>query len=436
MNSRKLALILFRRILEKSAEDELWQKAFLDANTEASKDRRLVYEIVFGTIKNLILIDYLLEGFFRKKPENMVLDILRISFYQMVFLDRVPDYAVINEAVNLVDDVGYTRNKKFVNAVLRSVQRRKKEMKESIFDESLAPAIKYSIPEWLYRRMEEQYGLERTDKFGSLALLPPNLTIRIRTENISIEEAENIFKSEGIDYELINDGPWSLIYSKEKFLAKGYLTKGWCHVQDYSSGIAARLFSFEEKKEARVLDMCAAPGGKSLQLLDYTVNKKASVICNDVNPDRLERLEENLKNIKNGSYKITNFDGRKISGSFTHILLDAPCTALGTIRKNPDIKYKKRMDDIERMHLLQLELLEKAAVLVESGGEIVYTTCSVDRKENQEVIGKFLKKHAEFSVSKVVINDIKEYLHAEGWYLMFPDENHEGAFAVKLIKSH
>ena len=433
--SRRIALLALNNFSINRKFDDQWIKILVETSLEKSADRRLAIELINGTIKNLSLLDYVIDKFVKKTPENETRNIIRLSAYQILFLSRIPDYAVVNEAVNLCDGLNNKHQKKFMNAVLRNIIRNREDLLTEINSDTFPLELRYSIPAWLNKRLMHNYGQEQIKDLYRVISLPPLLTIRIREKKISIStflEKLDIFD---IAYELINKGPWCRIIDKEKFWQTDLVEDKLCYVQDYSSGIAARLFDFSGGKNAKILDMCSAPGGKTLQLLDRIIPKKDLLVSNDSNSDRLNTLRENLDDEELSLIDIRNEDGRDINGSFTHILIDAPCSGLGNMRKNADLKWNKSIDQINRLQTSQLELLEHAFRILEPGGELVYTTCSIDPIENIEVINLFLNKYPEMNIVDIPNVELEKFKSNDKSYTIFPQDSHEGAFAVKLYKS-
>ena len=396
-------------------------------------DRKLTWELVNGILKNIKLLDYIIEKYVSKIPKEEIKNVLRLGVYQM-FFTRIPQYAAINESVNVIKKSKNKFAQKFVNGVLRNIQRDYDKIKNEIASDAISDDIKFSMPKWILDRFKDNYGIEKSYEILNVVARPPLLTVRVRKNILPFNEFLELLRKDEITFTEIGNGPWCIIHDKDIFWKKDYVKKKKCTVQDFSSGIACRLFNFASHKEPKVLDMCAAPGGKSLQILDE-LKGNGHLTANDLSKQRMPILSENLKLSEFDNYSFTNQDGELLRGEFSHILIDAPCTGLGTLRKRADLRWNRTQNDIHRMSSIQIKLLKNATRLLMDDGEIVYSTCSIDPDENENVIERFLLDNDEYRICEIDIDDINKYKTSQNSYLLFPEDQHDGAFAVKLIKS-
>lgn len=429
--ARKTALNILMEIDESPQKSLIRDK--INSAKLSSADMRLVWELVNGTLKNLSLLDFVLNKFIKKNPTLFIQYVLRIAIYQILFT-RIPDYAVVDESIKIVKKSKFLHQAKFVNAVLRNVIRNIDVIREELSAPDLPDEIRYSLPSWMIKRYKFFYGEEIASELFKIVSRPPLLAVRVRENNCSLSDFTSLLDQVKISFETINDSLWINILDKEKFWKNNFIEKSFCSVQDFSSGVACRLFKFENDVIPKVLDMCAAPGGKSLQILDY-LSGRGHLTANEISPERITRLSDNLMNSQNTNFTITNQNGLNIDGEYTHILIDAPCSGLGTLRKNADLRWNKTLSMIKEFRSLQYLLLEKAAKLLVKNGEIVYSTCSIDPEENEEVVNEFLLKNKDFEIDIIHQDGLKKFAQESGAYLLLPEKSHDGAYAVKLIKS-
>ena len=431
--ARYLAIKILNHKYHSSKIDSNLIRNEISGSNLGDKDRRLTWELVNGILKNIKLLDYILDKYVSKIPKEEIRNVLRLGVYQM-FFTRIPQYAAINESVNVIKKGKNKFAQKFVNGVLRNIQRDYDKLKNEIASDSIADDIKFSMPQWMLNRFKENYGINKSYEILKIVARSPLLTIRVRENFISFKELLGLLRKDEIAYTEIGDGPWCIILDKDIFWKREYISTKKCTVQDFSSGIACRLFNFTSHKEPKVLDMCAAPGGKSLQILDE-LKGNGHLTANDLSKQRMPILSENLKLSEFDNYSFTNQDGELLRGEFSHILIDAPCTGLGTLRKRADLRWNRTQNDIHRMSSIQIKLLKNATRLLMDDGEIVYSTCSIDPDENENVIERFLLDNDEYRICEIDIDDINKYKTSQNSYLLFPEDQHDGAFAVKLIKS-
>jgi 16S rRNA (cytosine967-C5)-methyltransferase len=404
-------------------------KESMIADIFPERDRRFAWLLVNGVLKRRALLDHIIDGFIRRKPSSKVQHILRIGLYQIMFM-RVPAYAAINESVNLARYNGETNNQKFVNAVLRQASRKQHLILQSISEDKLPRHIYYSLPEWLMERLDDIYGKDSSREILRLANQAPLLSVRMRMPAAVVLQ---YFDDNQIKWKRVSAAPWLLIEDKEKFWQLPEEKWEYISIQDYSSGIAARLFTPQDG-DMEILDMCAAPGGKSLQMLDSFANCKLHAV--EASPIRLKTLQNTLNLAKNPNYRIENTDARQLSrhSRYSHILLDAPCSGLGSLRKRADLRWNRSPEQIGELVALQWELLSKAFQLLDVGGQLVYSTCSIEPRENQDLIAEFLQHTPNAAVDLDGLPPDLKPLPSGLGILLLPEAEHDGAYAIRLRK--
>ncbi len=406
-----------------------------------SRDRRLATELVYGVIRNLITLDYSLSFYIKdpgKTPPD-VLDILRLAAYQILYLDKIPPRAAVDEAVeqakSLSDPVRGRPTGGFVNAVLRSMLREPEKVKFPGPDKPLDYlSLRLSYPKWLARRWTERFGIDGAKALMEAVNERPPLVIRANLPLVDRDSLAELFKKNGLETEPGKYAPDALIVRSHRPVPElpGY-GEGLFSVQDEAAQIVSLLVA--PKPGELILDACSAPGGKSAHLSSLS-RGGARIVSMDISLDKLALLKENSLRLKTadifpvaadaagempfsqaeknspsplkGEVEILEpspskgggeAEGRVgAGGGFDRILLDAPCTALGIIRRRPEIKYARDSADIARMAGLQLLMLENVSGLLKPGGILVYSVCSMEPEEGEGVVESFLSRHAEFSL--------------------------------------
>lgn len=399
-NVREVALETLLAIEEKEAYSNLLLNQMIRTHCLSEKDTGLLTEIVYGTLQRRDTLDYYLRPFVKKahKLQTWVKILLRLSLYQMLYLDRIPDRAVIFEAVEMAKKRGHRGIASMVNGVLRAIQREGVPSLDAISDEIERLSVQTSHPYWLVKRWVAQYGIEETEKMCSVNLIAPKQTARVNTVRTTVDEVIEKLSEEGVEVmrgdiadEAIKAKKGNLAHTKT--FQDGYIT-----IQDESSMLVAR--ALQPCEHERVLDSCAAPGGKSTHIAEL-MNRTGQVVSLDIHEHKVKLIEEQAKRLQLPNIVTHVLDSRQASTyfadeSFDKILVDAPCSGFGVIRRKPDIKYTKTEADLPALAALQLDILMEVAPLLKKGGTLVYSTCTINRDENEAVVAEFLHKHPEF----------------------------------------
>lgn len=405
-------------------------------------DKSLLFEIVHGVTRWEGRIDWVLNGFYKGQFSKCIPNIknaMRVALYQILFLDKVPDYAAVNEAVEFVKKLQGQKPADLTNAVLRNIIRSKDSIRYPDPSEDLAAYFSayYSHPLWLVKRWVNRFGKEETEKLLISNNNKPSLTLRINNLVTKSDELKFLLDKVELKYtggkylpEFIRMSALSNISDWE------YFAKGYFSIQDESTGFPIKLL--DVKPGMRVLDLCAAPGGKTAFLADVMENT-GEIIALDRFESRLKILQKNLNRLKVTNVKTLTIDANEFEdeAGFDRILVDAPCSGLGTLTKKPDLKWKKDLGDIRKIVNIQYELLLKGASLLKVGGSLVYSTCTIEPEENSEVIKKFLAEHPDFKL--VNAGDIfqKDLVDENGFIQTLPHVHGiDGSFAAKLVRTN
>ena len=410
-----MARIHAYRILNQYFEDESFLNIALNEELKKSElkreDKDLCTTIVYGTIQNLLAIQYQLQPYIKgKRVKKKIKTLLYLSLYQLMYLDKIPEYAVINEAVNIAKKQGY-QTSKFVNAVLRNFVRNERRSLEGL-DELERISIETSHPLWMVKMFNKQYGLEKTKKICLEDNTPPTRSGRVNTLKASKEELlkEGCFKEGTLSKD-------ALLYDKGNLALTSYFKEGKVTIQDESSQLVARLLN--PQKTDYVLDMCSAPGSKTTHLSALMENQ-GKIEAYDLYEHKVKLVEYNLRRLGVKNVHIQAGDSTKLKEvysekTFDRILLDAPCSGFGVLKRKPEIKYHDS-SIMDGLVSLQALLLENAYYLLKNDGTMVYSTCTINKKENELMIQKFIEKHPDMEVVKqrTILN--YEY-HTDGFFM-------------------
>ncbi len=432
---RKLALNILTQTEQNDAYLNLvFEDALKDA-TLSSSDVGFVKELVFGVFRNKILLDYIIRknsSIRLKKIDPKVLNILRCGAYQILFMDKVPDHAAVSEAVKLSKKCASPKTVSFVNAVLRSIIRTCEngiDLKD-IKDKTEYLSVKYSYPYALAEFFVKNFG-DDASELMSAGNKTPELCVRVNTLRITREDFKKKLDELDIVY---RDTPYTDcgLYLFGATAKKRKSLEGLFTVQDQSSQLAAIALSPEPK--SFVLDLCSAPGGKTTHLAELMENR-GKIIASDIYETRLksvDALSQKLGiSIIETACKDASVVDKSLIGKADYILADVPCSGLGIIRRKPDIKYKENITDFLELYEIQKNILECAYQYLKRGGAMVYSTCTVNKGENIEMINAFLQKHPD-----MVLDEIKNVPFTnEGYLEIFPHiHNSDGFFVCRMKK--
>lgn len=438
---RYVALEALERVTKGGAYSNLLLRELMNKGRLNEKDARLLTELVYGTIARQLLLDYYLSPFTNKakKIDGWVQNLLRLSLYQMLYLDKVPSHAILNEAVEIAKTRGNIGVSKFVNGVLRNVQRQGVPELTAIKDPVERLSIEISMPRWLVEKFIAEIGLEETRQLGLSLFEASHMSGRVNTNFISREEALNTLELEGFDVEASQVSPFGVV-GKKGFLAGSRLfADGWLTIQDESSMLVAPTLQVEAHHQ--VLDACAAPGGKTTHLATYLDSAAGGKITAlDIHAHKVRLVEENAARLHVSDVVTTKVLDARLAKetfeaeSFDRILVDAPCSGLGLMRRKPDIKYSKQQRDFENLPVIQQGILESVAPTLKSGGLLVYSTCTIMPEENQKVVATFLANHPEFELLPLVVDPVLENSLQAGMLTLYPQTFVTDGFFISCLR--
>lgn len=395
--ARELAI----KILYKIEEDNGYSNLVLDENLQkereklTTKDIGLISEIVYGTISWKLTIDTILQKYSNikiNKISKWVKLILRTGIYQVVFLDKIPKSAAVNESVNLCKKYGY-KSVGFVNAILRKVDKSDYEELKNIKDNNERISKMYSMPEWIVEKLVNQYGVSKTEEICINSNLRPTITIRVNTIKNTIEELKQKLDEVKILWDQAETPNFLHLKNIRNISNLDLFKKGFFTIQDEGAGKIGLVL--DPKQEETVLDACSAPGGKTTHLAELMENK-GKILAWDIHSHRVDLVEENAKRLGINIIEAIKKDAckydSKYENKFDKILLDVPCMGLGVCKRKPDIKWQKSEEEISEITKVQQNILQVCSKYLKRGGELVYSTCSILKEENEDIIEKFLEE--------------------------------------------
>lgn len=435
-NVRFLALNVLDKIFVEQAYSNIAINHALKESTLSVVDKGLLTELVYGTVQYRLTLEYIIKDKLKGRVKGWVKRLLMMSVYQMFYLDKIPSHAIINEAVNIAKIKGGHKTSGMVNAILRAIQREGQPDFNLIKDDSKKLSLMYSLPEWLAQRWIEQYGYQATQELAQASLTRPQQTIRVNTHLTNIDKVitelnKLNYKVQRSDY--IDE---CLFIIGQPIIHQKLFQEGWVSLQDESSMFVANII--EPQHNQVILDVCAAPGGKSMHLAEK-LNNTGHVIACDIHEHKLKLIKENMSRLHLTNMTTKQYDAVTTSTNFKDqqfdvVLVDAPCSGLGVLRRKPEIKYSRSLEDIHSLSQLQLEILSSASKVVKIGGSLVYSTCTIDNEENTQVIAQFLQQYPNFKRQTLPIK-YQDLSDEHGDIQLMPHiHNMDGFYIAKLTR--
>jgi 16S rRNA (cytosine967-C5)-methyltransferase len=426
---RQIAIrILKERLLEQDYTENLFERE-LSKHRLPAVDRGLCQELVYGIARWQLTLDWLIarktEG--RTQKDELRL-LLQLGLYQMFWLDRIPNHAAVHETVELAKQLGLGPQSGFLNAVLRTYTRERVETEKLLSDLKISqPALGYSHPDWLYQRWLARWDAEKTAQLMQLNNTPPPTFARINLLKTDAAKLTAQWEAERVKF-VARSWDWtgeSLVFQLDSHPPLAELRSfkdGWFYVQDPSTLLAVQ--ALDPKPGESVLDLCAAPGGKTTFIAQRMQNR-GRITAQDAQVDRLDLIRENCARLGvtcvEASVAPTGIIANPAK-KFDRILVDAPCSNTGVMRRRVDLRWRIRVEELERLRTAQLDLLRQAAPRLKPSGTLVYSTCSLEPEENGELIKQFLAEHPKFA------------FETERELLPFTD-GVDGAYVAKLKSS-
>jgi len=406
--------------------EDLLQRAFADTQL-SDADRRLCQELVYGVVRWQAALDWLIARKTNDRQQKPALqNLLRLGLYQIFWLDRIPDHAAVHETVELAKQSGFGPQAGFVNAILRGYLREADETKKLLAALKISnPVIGFSHPQWLVEKWQKRFGEERTRQLLEWNNTPPKTFARVNTLKTDAGKLIEKWREENVEYDFVRR-EWleeNLVFELKSHPPLNSLASfrdGWFYIQDPSTLLAPRELGAQPGET--ILDLCAAPGGKTT-FIAQLMNNEGKIVACDISEERLKLVHENcarlgiscVETTQNSKFKTENL-------KFDRILVDAPCSNTGVMRRRVDLRWRISPEEILRLRQTQLDLLKFTVTKLKPGGVLVYSTCSLEPEENSEVVKEFLHEHKNFK------------LESKRELLPFAD-NVDGAFVAALVKA-
>ena len=403
VNTRELVLEMLIEIIEKNQYSHLVLRDVLDKYQYLSKqERAFMTRLTEGTLEHLIELDYIIDSFSKtkvRKMKPMIRSILRMSVYQIKYMDSVPDSAVCNEAVKLAKRHGFGQLSGFVNGVLRNISRNISDVRYPDQKDMVRfLEVKYSMPQWIVKQWINDYGMEKTEQILKGFDRENPLSIRTNTLKCTPEELRDKLKAEGVIVEPVKDLDYAFYISGFDYLnGLQSFEDGLFYVQDVSSMMAVELAAPEENDY--VIDVCAAPGGKSTHLAEK-LKGTGMVEARDLTDYKVDLIRDNidrheLHNMKAVLMDATSYDEASVNKADV-LICDLPCSGLGVLGRKTDIRYKISHEQEKELMELQRQILDTVHQYVKHGGTLVYSTCTIDKMENEDNVRWFADKYKDF----------------------------------------
>lgn len=429
--ARGLALAILEDVFDNEAYSNVSLNRHLTASQLSPADKGLVTELVYGTVARKLTLEWYLSHVIadRDKLDKWVYYLLMLSLYQLTYLDKIPDHAVVNGAVELAKSRNAkSGTDKLVNAVLRRIQREGLPEVTSIKRVNKRYSIQYSLPVWLVKKLIDQYGEERAVAIFESLYVRNKASIRV----VDPSQLERIAEETGAERSLLS--PVGLTKPSGHFAATEDFAKGLITIQDETSQLVAPTLDLQG--EERVLDACAAPGGKTVHMASYLTS--GTVTALDLYDHKLALIAENAGRLGVADrVQLLKLDATTVHSHFPKdhfdkILVDAPCSGIGLIRRKPDLKYRKENQDFTSLQALQLEILASVCQTLRVGGIMTYSTCTIVAEENSQVIEQFLASHPNFE--QVALSHERSEIVQEGCLAITPEQFGTDGFFIAQVR--
>jgi len=443
-SAREIALEIIHGVHKDDGYANLLLSKLLAKSSLSKRDRAFVTELVYGTLRREGTLDWILTQYSSRELSKIplqALDILRLGCYQ-IFYTRVAPHAICNESTELAKKFFHKGLASFTNGLMRTIVRKKDKLPwpDQKEDPISYISLKHSHPKWLVEMWIEDFGLEEARRLCRADNQRPHLTIRANRLKTSRDDLIKTLSNKAVQATESKLVPESIMIAETGEISTlPEFKEGLFFVQDESSMMVSHILAPQEGET--ILDLCAAPGGKATHIAEM-MNDRGKIIAVDINPKRLNLVRDNVARLGIGIIETIQSDGTKLKSKIKEpidrIIIDAPCSGLGVLARRPDARWKKDLDQIEELSILQSDLLKTAAMLIKPGGVIVYSVCTITHQEGIEVVEGFLQSNPEF-----VLDDAVKYLpnalqngEPYKWVQLLPHKHGtDGLFIARMIKS-
>lgn len=432
------------KILNRVERTDSYLDKLLDSELKSTElndlDKGLLNELVHGVLRWQNKLDWVLNGFSHgsfAKSEINVKNALRVALYQILFLDRIPHAAAVNEGVEFIKRIRGDKPAGLVNAVLRNIIRNLDGIRypDRAEDEIQYLSVIFSHPYWIVKRWVRRLGVEETEKLLTVNNERPELSLRINKLKVEPGQFLNLLELQQIPYKGSSHIDYFVkVKSLSRIGQMDLFRNGMFTIQDESAALPCLLLA--PLPGERVFDLCAAPGGKTTHIAELMKNE-GEILAVDKYESKLNFIKGGCERLGLGNVKLSAFDASLLEAEpADRVLIDAPCSGLGALAKKPDIKWKRDISDILQLAKLQLDLMNNAARLVKPGGVLVYSTCTTEPEENHDIVKVFLQQHPEFKVESAAPYVSQDLVSPAGFVETWPHKhNMDGSFAARFVKA-
>ena len=433
INARSLAYEVLFTIIQEDGYSNITLNKYFNQYKVEEQDKRFISEVVYGTIKNKLYLEHILKSYSKGRVKPKVKIILLMSIYQLLYMDKTPNFAIIDEAVKLSKKIAGNITGKFVNGILRNIERNAKNLELKYKNETEQFCVENSCPEELFDILNKQYGKEKAQSIVVSFNQKSKNSIRYNPLKTTKSDLIEKLGSAVSESEICED---SLILNKLN-IDNSLFSNGYYIIQDEASALVASSIGIPVDKEYKILDTCAAPGGKSLHIASKYFN--SSLVSCDKYIHKLKLIEDNTAKLGISNIEIKEQDATINNSSFNDkfdiVICDVPCSGIGVIKNKPEIKYKITNSHVEEISKLQYQILNNSKKYVKNDGILMYSTCTIDKRENIENINKFLKENKNFRLENISLNNSIVKARKNGVLEILPDEySCDGFFIAKLRK--
>ena len=433
INARSLAYEVLFTIIQEDGYSNITLNKYFNQYKVEEQDKRFISEVVYGTIKNKLYLEHILKSYSKGRVKPKVKIILLMSIYQLLYMDKTPNFAIIDEAVKLSKKTAGNITGKFVNGILRNIERNAKNLELKYKNETEQFCVENSCSKELFDILNKQYGKEKAQSIVVSFNQKSKNSIRYNPLKTTKSDLIEKLGSAVSESEICED---SLILNKLN-IDNSLFSNGYYIIQDEASALVASSIGLQVDKEYKILDTCAAPGGKSLHIASKYFN--SSLVSCDKYIHKLKLIEDNTAKLGISNIEIKEQDATinnsLFNDKFDIVICDVPCSGIGVIKNKPEIKYKITNSHVEEISKLQYQILNNSKKYVKNDGILMYSTCTIDKRENIENINKFLKENKNFRLENISLNNSIVKAKKNGVLEILPDEySCDGFFIAKLRK--
>ena len=433
INARSLAYEVLFTIIQEDGYSNITLNKYFNQYKVEEQDKRFISEVVYGTIKNKLYLEHILKSYSKGRVKPKVKIILLMSIYQLLYMDKTPNFAIIDEAVKLSKKIAGNITGKFVNGILRNIERNAKNLELKYKNKTEKFCVENSCPKELFDILNKQYGKEKAQSIVVSFNQKSKNSIRYNPLKTTKSDLIEKLGSAVSESEICED---SLILNKLN-IDNSLFTNGYYIIQDEASALVASSIGLPVDKKYKILDTCAAPGGKSLHIASKYFN--SSLVSCDKYIHKLKLIEDNTAKLGISNIEIKEQDATISNSSFNDkfdiVICDVPCSGIGVIKNKPEIKYKITNSHVEEISKLQYQILDNSKKYVKNNGILMYSTCTIDKRENIENINKFLNENKDFKLENISLKNSIIKTSENGVLEILPDEySCDGFFIAKLRK--